>query len=218
MSRDVEQKCPTCGQTLKEHGHRITPGLVGALRKFKQGVLDHGRNEIHLSHDLKGPLELTHTEHANFQKLRFHGLVAKVFDKKGNRLQGFWLLTTNGNRFLKGELAIPKKVYTISNEVSRHSADLVTIRDVIGSEPVFEDINDIETTLLPVGTMTPKAAARVMGKRAAEVQAERRAADQEIIKTQSLDKPLNAHDLLLLRKREPKKRPPKISPGQQPLI
>jgi hypothetical protein len=59
----------------------LTPGLVSGLIKAVQAVHAKHENLFHL----QGDLRLTHNEYANFQKLRFHALVAK------SGKPGWWL-------------------------------------------------------------------------------------------------------------------------------
>ena len=146
MPRATKKVCPTCGQAVTEYGQKITPGLADALVRFKEAVLYYGRNDIDPSNDMgKGsPFELSFAQRANITILRKHGLLAKVKNPDGSRKMGHWLLTKRGNQFVTGELAIPERVYTLMNQVVRHSDNLVTIKDVWGKEPRFEDSNTME--------------------------------------------------------------------------
>ena len=140
-----QPNCPTCGQTIKEYWHALTPGLVSALVKFRKAVVEKGQNSVHLLKDMKDPAyELSRHEWNNFTKLRFHGLAVK--DKDGPA--GYWLLTKRGASFLKNELAVPRKVKTFNNAVQDHGEQLVTIKDVLGTVPIFETIDDIEYEIL----------------------------------------------------------------------
>ena len=114
--------------------HDLTPGLVNTLRKFANGVGTHGRNNLHLEHDL----ELTYTERANFTKLRFFALVAKVRDLNGKHLPGHWLLTRRGSRFLKGLEAVSRTVETQANKVIAHSAEKVFVHAFRNEYPWFQ--------------------------------------------------------------------------------
>ena len=64
--------CHHCGASLKKYWHRITPGLVKTLAKVYERVCEKGENHV-----AKGELKLSHGEYGNFQKLRFHALIAK---------------------------------------------------------------------------------------------------------------------------------------------
>lgn len=69
----------------------------------------------------------------NFTKLRFHALVAKKDGKPG-----FWLITSRGGSFLRGEIAVPLKVKTFRNKVLDHSKELIHINELKGKVPYFE--------------------------------------------------------------------------------
>jgi hypothetical protein len=124
-------KCPTCGRPFRIWKHRLTPGLVSALIKFRAGVQYYGRNDLHLHNDMKipgSPFCLTDFEWNNFSKLRFHGLVAKV-RKDGKHQVGRWLLTERGAQFLRGEITVPTFAETQNNRVVGHSGPPLHIND-----------------------------------------------------------------------------------------
>lgn len=93
-----------------------------------------------------GAMKLEPHEWNNWTKLRFHALVAKV-KEDGVHDTGYWLLTRRGGEFLNGKTEIPKKVWTYRNKVVGHSEETVYIKDVIGEQPTFEAIGDIESAL-----------------------------------------------------------------------
>ncbi len=138
-----DDQCPYCEASLKEYWHKLTPLLVNGLIKMKQKIINKNENRIHLQNDLN----LSKTEYNNFQKLRFHGLIAHCKDSNGIRESGYWLLTKRGNEFLNGSLAIPSRVRTFRNHVVDHDHRFVHIKDVIGSTPFVEGIDDIQYTL-----------------------------------------------------------------------
>jgi DNA-directed RNA polymerase subunit M/transcription elongation factor TFIIS len=127
--------CDHCGASMKKHWHSITPGLATALVKFRLAVHNKNSNSIHLQSEIN----LTKNEYNNFQKLRFHALIAKTGKT------GYWLLTHRGAQFLNGEMAIPERVETFRNRVVAHSEELVTIQQVYGGEkPIFEQSFDFD--------------------------------------------------------------------------
>lgn len=128
----MSEKCPHCGASMKKYWHKITPGLVKALAKTYQTIAQKGENVID-----KDELSLTHGEYGNYQKLRFHGLIAKhIVDGKWKK--GQWLITKRGGLFLKNEIAIPERVQTFRNRVVDHDPKEVTVSDVMRSEPYWE--------------------------------------------------------------------------------
>lgn len=141
-----DEVCPHCGAKKKVYWQRLSPILVKTLVKFKAAVIQKGENKIHLRDDL----ELTKSEYTNFQKLRFHGLVAK-YKIEGKNIYGYWVLTRRGSDFLKNEITVPVKVKTYRNKVIGYSEARVTVIDVIKS-PVYVDNIDIFSMEAEVAT------------------------------------------------------------------
>jgi hypothetical protein len=135
------EKCPCCGALMREYWHSLTPGLVSALVKLHKAVMFYGRNRIHIHDDMKASMnyqiKLTDHEWNNFTRLRFHGLAAKC-DEKGKSGSGYWLLTSRGSQFLKGEIFVPLKVKTYRNKVMNHSNEVVGIKEFERKIPSFE--------------------------------------------------------------------------------
>ena len=142
----MAESCPNCGHSLpddfiqvKPHGHNLSSGLVSTLSKFAHAVIESGKNNVHLTYDMLDPhLKLTHNEHANFQKLRFFGLVAKVRDSEGKHIPGRWLLTRRGSQFLKGLESVPRRVITKKNRIDARPLETVHISAFRGKTPEFQ--------------------------------------------------------------------------------
>ena len=124
-----KEVCANCGESMKSYWHNISPGLVAGLIKAIEFVSRNNRNYFHLAQDLN----LSKTEYNNFQKLRFHALVAHVDGKPG-----YWLITKRGGQFLRGETTIPKSVKTFRNRVMDHSEELVHIENYKHHFPEFQ--------------------------------------------------------------------------------
>jgi hypothetical protein len=125
---------------MKKFWHRLTPGMVGALEKASKYVYQH-KNEFHLRKDLIGKNEFTKVEYNNFQKLRYHALVAKV-KKRGAVKRGYWLITKRGFDFLAGRVSIPDRVQTFRNKITAHSTRLVFVKTIYGAMPYFDEAYD----------------------------------------------------------------------------
>lgn len=139
-----KSKCPHCGAKMEGRWERLTPGLVKVLVKFKQEVINRQRNLINPNK----LANLTHTEKANFQKLRFHALVAKV-RVEGEHPAGMWLLTRRGSQFLLGQISVPRRVFVFRNDVKEHDTDLAFVGQILRSGlPTFDGFYDFE--YLPV--------------------------------------------------------------------
>ena len=132
--------CPNCGASMKVHNQRLSKGLVKLLIQFKGKVLELNRNEIHLQKDLK----LTNNQFGNFQKLRYHGFIAKVYDKETKLHKGgYWLLTKKGNQFVKSEISTAQSVFTFRNKIVDKSPNKVFLSEVLNDEslPIWDDYN-----------------------------------------------------------------------------
>lgn len=160
--------CEHCGSHIKPHKQRLTPGMVHALVKARKAVYLLNRNSFHLYDDLVGENQLTTTEQMNWTKLRFHGLVAKVKNEDGSPKRGYWLITSRGFAFLRGEISIPNFVVTKQNKVIERSTTKVNLASVIGSMPYWDSYSDFEysTThdndeeLEPENSPTPQASGK----------------------------------------------------------
>lgn len=131
--------CEHCGQKIREYRVGISPMMIKTLVKFRMAILDKGENMAHLLKDFEGrDYELTRHEWNNFTRLRFHALTAKVKDESG-----YWLLTKRGADFLNGKVEIPKYVWIRNNRVVDYSEEKVFIKDIIGSQPYMEKLEDI---------------------------------------------------------------------------
>lgn len=132
--------CEKCGARLDARWERLSPGLVRSLMKFGRAVWEQQNYKLHVTKDISDPVnKMTHNEHANFQKLRFHGLIAKDTNEDGERVRdGYWILTKRGNMFLKNKLAVPRRVLVNRNKVIGHDPEEVDIGDFRGKIPEFD--------------------------------------------------------------------------------
>ena len=146
QNSDSPCKCPHCGASLEQRAHRLSKGLVKTLVLFKISVCELDRNEIHLRNDMS----LSKNQYNNFQKLRYHGLVAKCYEKDTKlRKSGYWLLTRRGNRFLKHNLAVPVRVSTFRNKIVERDEKCLTINEILtdSSLPVWDNIEKYGSNL-----------------------------------------------------------------------
>jgi len=111
---------------------RLSPGLVECLIIAVRVVHQKRKNRFHWHKDLA----LTNNQSHNFQKLRFHGLIAH-YDEKDKK-SGEWLITARGGEFLRGEKRVPAKVLIFRNEVKDHSTELVHINQFRYEVPAFQ--------------------------------------------------------------------------------
>jgi hypothetical protein len=141
----LKVKCPVCGANKMANSHALTPGLVSALKKMAQYCVQEKRRVV-----TKKELNkiLTFSESANWTKLRFHALIAKVKDEDGKN-HGKWIITRLGWQFLRGGCDLPKIRYSFRNrvvspeEINIEAPANVSIAEVNNSEPYFETIEDV---------------------------------------------------------------------------
>lgn len=141
QGENAVKTCPCCGAKMKLHWHRLNKGLVNVLIKVRKEVIHKGENVVVISE-----LGLNTTEFCNFQKLRYHGMVAKCRDAEGKRIGGKWLLTRRGNQFCKGLIEVPQKVGTFRNVIRKKSLEFVGIKSVLNNEdlPIWDSLETME--------------------------------------------------------------------------
>jgi hypothetical protein len=124
--------CECCGAKLLGRWESVSKGLIGSLIKLKQKVIEKDSNAIHLKQ-----LTLSKSEYNNFQKLRYHGLVARVKNNQGEVETGYWLLTKRGNLFLMDKIVVPKKVLIFRNSIVDKSIEETKLSDILKSDDPF---------------------------------------------------------------------------------
>jgi hypothetical protein len=133
--------CSCCGGQVIEHTHHLAKGLVNTLIEVKKFVAENQKNKVHPIKDLK----LGNFGYNNFQKLRYFGLMAHYTNPDTKKKeQGYWLLTRNGNSFVKGQLALPKQVRTMSNKISGKSIEKRFLSNILTSDdiPYWDDYKE----------------------------------------------------------------------------
>lgn len=132
QSAKNDNTCLLCGAGLKKYWHKMTPILVKCLAEAYRVVSKKNKNYFS-----RKELNLDHSEYNNFQKLRFHGLIAR-YKEHGEWRKGDWLITRRGFQLLQGRLKIPARVQTFRNEVVDHDKKVVDLKDIMGSKPYVE--------------------------------------------------------------------------------
>ena len=117
----METICECCGAKVVEYCHSLCKGQARALYLFAKAG---GKSELK---DLK----FTHSQRCNFPKLRYWELVYKD--------DNTWHMTQKGMDFLRGNILLPKKVWTYRGEVERYEGDDTSIQDVTGGWKWAED-------------------------------------------------------------------------------
>lgn len=132
--------CDHCGQVIKQthkevlNKHKLKMLKMAALHVIETGVNDFTKRDLEDTlHD-----DLSHSDYANFPKLRYHGLITPGRDKAGNRIKGRWLITRNGWAYLRGELGLPAYVLVQNNSIKTRSEMLVKFTDVWRGEATVQ--------------------------------------------------------------------------------
>ena len=141
--QEEKKLCPCCGAKLTGRDERISKGVATSLIKFREAAIlslkYRGLNKVHLAKDL----DLTKNQYNNFQKLRYHGLIAHYKDKETKEYEsGYWLLTKRGNSFAKNECSISKKVVIFRNKIVERSDEKITLKEVLKENLPFWDKHD----------------------------------------------------------------------------
>lgn len=128
------------------HKEQITKSKLILLQKAAKQIMDTMVNDFDIS--TFGSV----SEYNNWQKLRYHGLIAHKTDQNGNRVRGHWLITRNGWAFLRGELSIPKYVLVKDNHIIDRSDSSVSIKDIwYGSEIIQTTFEYFDSYGRPIG-------------------------------------------------------------------
>ena len=123
--------CECCGHKVTAFTHQLNKGLAEAFKAFVDKYA-----EIKAPVSPSKDLNLTHTQLANWQKLRYWDLIKPIDNNKG-----LWVPTPNGILFYQDRISVMKTVATINAEVlpQTHEAwethtknvELVRITDLI---------------------------------------------------------------------------------------
>ena len=160
--KPIHAKCPTCEASMLINEQHLTSGLVSTLIHAIEWVHANNRNRFHYLHDLYGgqrTIDRSYGPANNFKKLRYWGLITHADkDEDGYPIHnGMWLITTNGGRFLRGELQEPKTIWTFRNKriPERDSPEQAGIDDFRGKVPEFQ--RDFATEVMPLPKDPPYA-------------------------------------------------------------
>ena len=119
----MSETCEACGAKVVEYKHRLNRPLIEALATaFK--VAGIGPFQV-------GKLELTHSQQANFQKLRYWGLVERCVTEKNKHRGGWWRVTMFGARFLLGHKQTRIMSITFRGQVRRMEGEVVAVGDIV---------------------------------------------------------------------------------------
>ena len=119
MKARKDMCCPTCGAKTVRYAHSLTDGLVRSLLKLYH---TDAFNAIHYTE-----LGLSHNELANFQKLRYWGLLMRG----AKDAKGLWRMTEVGRLFCRGARAVYQRAVTYRAHHEGWEGQLIYIWDVL---------------------------------------------------------------------------------------
>lgn len=115
LDSEHEKHCSLCGAKLVAYRHRFNKTLAAGLYKLAAAG---GKGNI-------SEIGLTTSQHANFQKLRYWGLIDSI-QFLGS---GYWYLTPHGELFVMGLDTIKRVVVTFRTETLSFEGDTVFFKD-----------------------------------------------------------------------------------------
>ena len=130
--------CQACGQSTT-YLLLIDRGTVKIMKEIARFIGRKGINVVHPRKEMEGEY-LTSNDVGNLSRPRFHGLIARVREHKGN-----YCLTKKGAKFLRGE-SVPKCAIISKSEghnIGYYEPTLLfcTIDDFRNEDEYWEGIN-----------------------------------------------------------------------------
>lgn len=129
---DEGAQCPCCTQLAKVYRRKINAGMARSLIAIYQVG---GRDWVHL------PTQIGARSREE-GKLAYWGLLEEDTNPRpdGGR-GGYWRVTARGERFLKGEIEVPKYVRIFDGRLLGFTGtDWVSIRDAIGDKFNYDEL------------------------------------------------------------------------------
>lgn len=125
-----DHRCTECGElhlSPPTHKEVLSKLKLVMLRRAADHVIETMSNDF-MVRDISKPEE--YSMFHNFQKLRYHGLVAPARDGVGRKIKGRWLITRNGWAFLRGDIELSKYVLVSGNHIKERSDEKTTCNRV----------------------------------------------------------------------------------------
>lgn len=129
-------ECPVCGRLAKVYKRAMNDKqALFLLTLLKRCLTEKG--------DGKGYVLVSwgRTGNGDYSKLQHWGLIEKRRDdEKGAPNSGWWRVTTHGEEFARGQVAVARQVYLYQNEAVGFSEDEITIRQAARNRFNYEEI------------------------------------------------------------------------------
>lgn len=148
---DSKNICPVCDSIVHLYSFNITELTAKGFIMFCELYLKKNYNPNFTFKDLNGKvwvhtkdyfedIGLTQNVRGGFTKLKYFGLIEKYYDKDGdNPRNGYWKVTQKGIDFYKGNIKIPKFVYTYNDKAIEFSEDTIELKDTWGTKFDYYD-------------------------------------------------------------------------------
>jgi len=126
-----DKYCRCCGASLVMRVHTLNRGLGSVLLACAKVAREKGGYIV----DTRD-VNLTYTQLANLQKLRYFGLMV-MHTEDGKHVARHWVITTRGWQFLAGEARVYKQMRSFRNrivhwdEIEQEDIPKVSISDVM---------------------------------------------------------------------------------------
>jgi hypothetical protein len=131
--------CPCCDRFGKVYKTRISGVMAKALLWMAS------KHEAEwVSMPERAPRWITRSN--SFNKLKNWGLVIplpmpnNIEDKQKKKSSGYWKVTSNGMKFAKGLVQVPKYVYLYNDAVIKVSTETVYIQDCFGKKFNYAEV------------------------------------------------------------------------------
>jgi len=131
MRRNLEDGsfCPCCNRFVRMYKRRVSSvSAVCLIRLYKLSNRTHNK-WFHIK-DIQGK-----SGGGDFAKLRYFGLIEEASnDCPNKRTSGFWRITDEGRRFVKGWLSVPCYVKVYNGKVYGEGAEKITIHQALNEK------------------------------------------------------------------------------------
>ena len=110
----AKKHCPHCGAPMVEYKHGLSKGLCRSLARVALRFKDTEPHDIN-------DMGMDYNHRCNFQKLQYWELIERVGDPDSKG--GLWRITDKGMEFLKGNISVPRFVWTYRGQVVRFEGE-----------------------------------------------------------------------------------------------
>ena len=133
---DEGAECPACGQMVKHYRRPLTVGMAYTLVLLERHVPNEWVHVLDFMQGLNLKTKVgTALGSGDYAKLRYWGLLEdyKSVRDDGSNRNGWWRITEDGKRFVRGELKVASHAVVFNDTlIALDSSKTVGIRDALG--------------------------------------------------------------------------------------